>query len=182
LYVSSRFDGSVSRIDDEGRAETFVTDLGVACGLAFDADGNLFVGDRTGTIFRVTARGEISTFASLPPSIAAFHLAMGANGSLYAAAPTLAPRDAVYRIGREGSIEVLTRAFGRPQGLACDAQGRLYVVEALAGSSGVYRVREDGEPELVVAGPALIGVAFDPRGGFVVTSADAVYRFDRPLR
>ena len=53
LYVSSRFEGTVYRVAGRRIGEVFATDLGVACGLAFAADGTLFVGDRSGTIFKV---------------------------------------------------------------------------------------------------------------------------------
>ena len=55
--------------------------------------------------------------------------------------------------------------------------GSLFVVEALAGASGLYRVKPDSEPELVVAGSGLIGLAFDSRGALVVCSSDTAYRF-----
>jgi hypothetical protein len=55
------------------------------------------------------------------------------------------------------------------------------VVEALAGNGGVYRLRDGGARELVVAGEGLVGLAFDPGGGIVVASADTVYRLDVPL-
>ena len=72
--------------------------------------------------------------------------------------------------------------FGRPQGIAFDSQGSLYVIEALAGSNGLYRVRTDGSAELVVAGTALVGVALDPNGGLVVTSNDTAYKLDVAIR
>src|SRR3954469_19653837 len=43
LYVSSRFEGTVYRVAADGSVETFASDLGVACGLAFADDGTLFV-------------------------------------------------------------------------------------------------------------------------------------------
>src|SRR5438046_506145 len=89
MYVSSRFEGTVYRVASDGSAEPFATDLGVACGLAFAPDGDLFVGDRSGTIFRVRPNGQAAAFASLPASVAAFHLAMGPDGAVYATAPTL---------------------------------------------------------------------------------------------
>src|SRR5947208_3512492 len=52
LYASSRFEGIVYRVSNDGSTEPFANDLGVACGLAFAPDGTLFVGDRAGTIFR----------------------------------------------------------------------------------------------------------------------------------
>src|SRR5207344_1681937 len=66
LYVSSRYEGTVYRMNDDGSADTFATDLGVASGLAFARDGTLFVGDRSGTIFKVQADGSASPFATLP--------------------------------------------------------------------------------------------------------------------
>jgi sugar lactone lactonase YvrE len=89
----------------------------------------------------------------------------------------------VYRLDPStGSIDRMYSGFGRPQGIAFDSQGGLYVVEALAGSNGLYRVRPDGSAELVVAGQSLVGVAFNPNGGMVVASNDTVYRLDVPIR
>lgn len=177
LYVSSRFDGTVYRVMDDGRTEVVASDLGLACGLAFAPDGTLFVGDRSGTIFHIDAKGRTETFASLPASVAAFHLAMGPDGWLYVTGPTLGSYDRVYRISTSGVIETVDDSFGRPQGLAFDHDGILHVVEALAGSSGVYQLRSSGRT-LVVGGPRLVGVAFGPRGALVVSTSDSVFRFD----
>ncbi len=179
LFVSSRFEGTVYRVLPDGTAESFATDLGVACGLAFSSDGTLFVGDRSGTIFAVDRHGHARRFVTLPPSVAAFHLAIGAN-ALFVTGPTLSPSDSVYRIDFDGHIEVVTREFGRPQGLAVASDGTLYVVDALAGASGLYRVAEDGSSRLVVAAPGLIGVTFDPRGGMIVCTTETAYRLPRP--
>jgi streptogramin lyase len=182
LYVSSRFEGTVYRVTDDGTAEPFASDLGVACGLAFAPDGALFVGDRSGTVFRVDPSGHTATFASLPASVAAFHLACAADGSLYVTGPTLSPYDALYRIDASGTVTIRHGAFGRPQGLAFDDGGSLFVVEALAGASGLYLVPPAGDPELVLSGPNLVGVAFDMRGGLVVTSNETAYRLRRATR
>lgn len=180
LYVSSRFDGSVHRISADGGRERFASELGVACGLAFDRAGDLFVGDRSGTVFRVTPDGRTARFASLPASVAAFHLAMSPDDVLYVTAPTLGAYDYVYRIDPSGEVSRVYAGFGRPQGLTFDASGRLYVVEALAGHSGLYALRPDATVEHIVAAPALVGVAFDPHGGLAVCSNDAVYRLRPP--
>jgi sugar lactone lactonase YvrE len=179
IYVSSRFEGMVYRLAADGTAQPFATDLGVACGLAFTQDGTLFVGDRSGTIFKVNPDGHATAFASLPPSVAAFHLAIGPDRALYVTGPTLSPYDAVYRVDDSGRVTIRSQAFGRPQGLAFDATGTLFVVEALAGASGLYRLPPDGEPELALAAPGLVGVAFDSGGGLVVCSSDNAYRMPR---
>lgn len=178
LHVSSRYDGAVHRITEDGAAESWVTELGVACGLAFAPDGWLFVGDRTGTIHRVSPDGtRTETFATLPPSVAAYHVAMGPDARLYVTGPTLATHDAVYRFDASGRAEVLDRTFGRPQGLAFDAHGVLHVVEALAGVSAIYRMPDSGSRRPLVAGPGLVGVAFAPDGSLVASTSSSLYRF-----
>jgi sugar lactone lactonase YvrE len=182
LYVSSRFDGAVYRVRPDGGYDTVASELGVACGIAFGSDGTMFVGDRSGTVFRVNAAGRVTPFVTLPPSVAAFHLAIGPEDELYVTGPTIGTYDHIYRIDRRGDIRVLSSEFGRPQGIAVDDKGRLYVVEALAGSAGVYWV-QDGKPrEEVVAAPSLVGLAIDPSGSLVVSSNDTIFKFDVPMR
>jgi sugar lactone lactonase YvrE len=117
--------------------------------------------------------------------VAAFHLAFGPDRALYVTAPTLATHDPVYRITPDRTVDEVCDGFGRPQGLAFDASGTLYVVDALAGASGVYRVdvrAEVPEPELVVSGPTMIGIAIDPQGGLVLCSNDTIWRLDVDVR
>ena len=179
LYVSSRFEGSVHRVGPGGDASTYATHLGVACGLAFGPDGKLYVGDRSGSIL-VVDNGKATQFAAIPPSVAAFHLAFGPDGFLYVSAPTLAPRDVIYRVSPSGVVDACAEGFGRPQGLAFDARGMLYVVDSIAGASALYRMAVDrpAARERLLEGGGLIGLAFDPGGGVAVASSDTVFRFD----
>jgi outer membrane protein assembly factor BamB len=184
LYVSSRFDGSVYRVEPDGRATIHASDLGVACGLAFGPDGALYVGDRSGSVLRIEADGRAQPFAALPPSVAAFHLAFGPDDHLYVTGPTLNTHDAIYRIAPDGAVAAWSTGYGRPQGLAFDTAGHLYVVDALAGASALYRVRLDspGAPELMLSGGPLIGLAFDPHGGIALAAAETVYRLSVGIR
>jgi len=183
LHVSSRFEGTVYRVASDGTASVHSADLGVPCGIAFGPDRALYVGDRSGSVLRVDG-GRATLLASLPASVAAFHLAFGPDQRLYVTAPTMAPRDPVYRISMDGEVEVFYDGFGRPQGLAFDDQGQLFVVEAVAGWSGLYRLGLDRPeaPRQMIAGGDLIGLAFDPRGGLVLVSQDAAYRLNVPVR
>lgn len=181
VYISSRFDGNVYRVTAADRAELYAADLGVPTGLAFAPDGTLYVGDRSGSIFRVSPDRQVETFATLPSSVAAFHLAYGPDGCLYVTAPTFSTRDALYRITADRLVSTVTEGFGRPQGMAFDSRGALYVVDALAGAAGLYRVdvRQDHpEPVCVLSAPALIGAAFDPLGGIVLASNDTIWKLD----
>lgn len=185
VYVSSRFEGKVYRLTSDDRAELYATDLGVATGLACAPDGTLFVGDRTGTVLRISAgqSGEsarhVEPYASVPASVAAFHLCLAPDGCLYVTGPTLASHDVVYRITPEREVQVACGGFGRPQGLACDGSDTLFVADALAGASGLFRVdlrATTPMPELVIAAPHLVGVTFGPAGEMYLASADTVWR------
>lgn len=176
LFVSSRFEGKVFRVESDGTVRVWAADLGTPCGLAFAADGALFVGDRSGTIFRVVD-GRAVRFAELPPSVAAFHLAVGPDGALVVAAPTLASSDVLSGIDGQGQVTVLPWRLGRPQGLAVDAGGVLHVADSLAGNSHIFRLEPGARPEPVVTGSGMLGLAFGPGGEAAVATPDSVYRF-----
>lgn len=183
LYVTSRAEGNVYRIDAGGEFTVYAEGMGVATGAAFDADGNLFVGDRSGTIFKITPSAgggnpQIFVYATLEPSVAAYHLAVGADGTLYVTAPSLSPNDCIWAIDRDGSTSAWYRGLGRPQGLALDSDGNIYVAASLRGQRGLIRITPDGQAELVVAGQSLVGVAFSPLGTAVLATNEAVYDVD----
>ncbi len=62
LFVSCRNDGTIHRITPEGRAEQWIEGMGVATGIAFDRNENLYVGDRSGTIFKISPSRESFCF------------------------------------------------------------------------------------------------------------------------
>ncbi len=54
--------GHVYRLTVDDRAELYATELGVPTGLAFAPDGTLFVGDRSGSILRVSPERQVETY------------------------------------------------------------------------------------------------------------------------
>ena len=167
LYVSSRFEGAIYRVLPNGTHEPYASDLGIACGLAFDRRGVLYVGDRSGTVFAVQPDRTVTAIATLPPSVAAFHLAVGPDDCVYVSAPTLGPYDHVYRLDPStGAIDRMYSGFGRPQGIAFDSQGALYVVEALAGSNGLYGYGPTAAPSWSWRGSRSWGSPSTPTAGW----------------
>jgi sugar lactone lactonase YvrE len=182
LYVSSRYDGIVYQVTPGGTMSVYVEGMGVATGIAFDGEGNLYVGDRSGTIFKISRDRQIYVFATIEPSIAAYHLAFGGDGHLYVTGPTTSSFDAVHRISPAGEAEVFYRGLGRPQGLAFDADGNLYVAASMGGRKGVIRIDPERRAELFLSGPGIVGMAFAPSGSLVVATSGALFRADVGIR
>jgi hypothetical protein len=178
LYISSRFDGIVYQVTPSGNMSVYVEGMGVATGIAMDSDHNLYVGDRSGTIFKISPKRQIYVFATLEPSISAYHLAFGPDRYLYVSGPTTSSFDSVYRISHEGDVETFYRGLGRPQGMAFDSDGRLYIAASVSGRKGVVRIDQDRKAELFVSGPGIVGLAFTPSQAIVVSTTNALYRID----
>ena len=178
LCVSCRNDGTIHRVTPEGRAQRWVEGMGTATGLAFDRADNLYVGDRSGTIFKISPDRQIFVFATLEPSIAAYHLAFSPAGELFVTGPTTSSYDRVYRITQGGEVTTFYRGLGRPQGLAFDRAGNLYVAASYGGRRGVVRFTPDARPELVLSGNGVVGLALLPTRRAVLATSGALFSLD----
>ena len=176
LYASSRHEGNIYRVPSAGNSALYVEGMGVATGIVFDPDGNLYVGDRSGTIFKVSRQRQIYVFATLESSISAYHLAFGPDNYLYVTGPTTSSFDCVHRISPAGEVDAFYRGLGRPQGMAFDAEDNLYVAASFQGRRGVVRIAPDRQAELFLSGPGIVGLAFAPGKDLVLATSSALYR------
>jgi sugar lactone lactonase YvrE len=181
LYASSRAEGTVYRISPEGAISTYAEGMGIATGIAFDRDGNLYVGDRSGTIFKIGranpdgSSGEIFVYATLEPSMAAYHLAFNDAGTLFVTGPTTSSNQAVHAIDRDGNTTVFYQGLGRAQGMAFDVDDNLYVAASLHGQRGIVRIDPHHQATLAISGNNLVGLAFLEDGCAVLATRDALY-------
>ncbi len=174
LYVSSRMEGTIYKVTPDGQRSVYAEGMGVATGIAFDEDENLYVGDRTGTIFKINRNRQIFVFATIEPSVAAYHLAFGVDGRLYLTGPTTSSFDHVQVVSPAGEVTAFYRGLGRPQGLALDIEGNLYVAASLAGRRGIVRLTPQAQPELVVSGNNLVGLAFTRQGSLILATNNSL--------
>jgi sugar lactone lactonase YvrE len=178
LFVSCRNDGTIHRVSPDGKSMQWVEGMGIATGLAFDKIGNLYVGDRSGTIFKVGPDREIFVFATLEPSLSAYHLAFSPGGELFVTGPTTSSFDRVYVISAGGEVSVFFRGLGRPQGIAFDRSGNLYVAASLGGRRGVVRLTPEAQPELVLSGSTIVGLALLRSHRAMIATTNALYSLD----
>jgi sugar lactone lactonase YvrE len=176
MYVSSRHDEAIYRVASNGTVSTYAEGMGVATGMAFDRAQNLYVGDRSGTIFKIAPDRQIFVFATLEPSVSAYHLAFGPHGDLFVAGPTTSSFDSIYKVDTHGSVSVFYRGLGRPQGLAFDVEGNLYVAASRSGKRGIVKITPHAQATLQVSGEGLVGLAFAPGKSAILATTSAVHR------
>jgi hypothetical protein len=171
MYVSSRFDGVVYRVTPAGSVSTFAEGLGVATGIAFDREQSLYVGDRNGTIFKIARDQQMFVFATLEMSVSAYHLAFGPHGDLF----VTGPNDRIFKIDPSGSVSTFFKGLGRPQGMAFDLDGNLYVAASFHGARGIVKITPDAKANLEVSGQGMVGLAFAPGRSVILATASAVH-------
>ena len=175
MYVSSRHDETVYKVAPNGTMSTYAEGMGTATGIAFDAAENLYVGDRSGTIFKIARDRQIFVFATLEPSVSAYHMAFGPGGDMFVTGPSTSSFDCVYRVDPHGTVAVFYRGLGRPQGLALDIEGNVYVAASLAGKRGIVKITPQGKANLEVSGQGLVGLAFAPGKSAILATNSAVH-------
>jgi sugar lactone lactonase YvrE len=180
LHITSRHDGTVLRYRDFEQLEVIAEDLGVPCGIVFDSKGFLYVGDRTGRIFRIDASGNKEEFVSLEPSISAYHLAIDMEDCLYVTGPTFAIRDCLYRVSKEGRVTAMMDGLARPQGMAFLPEGELLIATGYQGKKGIFRYSPlTGNMTHYLAAPILVGLAVSGQNIYLASN-DSIYSAPLP--
>jgi sugar lactone lactonase YvrE len=114
--------------------------------------------------------------------VAAYHLAFSENGTLLVTAPTTSSNQCIFAIDSEGNTTEFYRGLGRPQGMAFDVDGSLYVAASLHGQRGIVRIDMDKnvEPraELVVSGNDLVGLCFLEDGCAALATNSTLFHID----
>src|SRR4029077_14057954 len=103
--------------------------------------------------FKISRDQQVFVFATLEASVSAYHLAFGPQGDLF----VTGPNDRVYKIDPAGTVSTFYKGLGRPQGLAFDVDGNLYVAASLSGTRGIVKIAPNAKASLKVAGADLLG-------------------------
>ena len=180
LYVSCRNDGTIHRVSPDGRVDAMDRRHGHRHGNRVRQQPAIFSsGDRSGTIFKISSDRQIFVFATLEPSIVGL-----SPGSSVPAANCSSPAPP-HRVSTASTAflpraksSVFFRGLGRPQGLAFDRLGNLYVAASLAGKRGIVRLTPQAEAEVVIGGNEHRGLALLPSHRALIATNNALYTLD----
>jgi len=96
--------------------------------------------------------------------------------------PTTSSFDRVYRITQGGEVSVFFRGLGRPQGLAFDREGNLYVAASYQGWRGIVRVDAQAHADIALSGSGLVGLALQSSGRAILATSGALFTLDWDVR
>ena len=166
LYVTDEINNRISRVFPDGRVEK-VLDIGDPDGSTMDREFRLITtGDVDRVVIAVQPDGTYRVLAdryegkrlNSPNDIV-----LGPDGAFYFTDPNMdLPKDqkqeipfqGVYRLGTDGSMRLLVRDLGAPNGLAFSPDGkRLYIDDSKAREIRVYDVGRNGD----LSNPRLFG-------------------------
>jgi len=178
LYQSSFAGNYVTKIDRQGRQEIVAEGLQGPVGVAI-ADGELFVCNcRANTIARVSAAGEVTTFAESPLFNCPNGITRAPSGDLYVVNFS---DGRMLEVTPDGGVSELATLPGGGNGHVTFARGSLYATSFMG--HRVYRVSLDGEVTLIAGtgargetdGPALEATFSWPNGIAASPQGDRLY-------
>jgi DNA-binding beta-propeller fold protein YncE len=176
LYIADYNNNTVERIDSSGHSTVYLDDtvgLDGPMGVAFDGNGNLYVGNwYFGTILKVAPNGQSSLFAyglDEPRG-----MACDSAGNLYVAEYGSGRIDKFNPAGQESSLAGLNR----PTGVAVGPDGDIYVADQ---NDNITKFNPSGQGALFVStGSSPEGLAFDSSGNLYVACyfSQAIYKYN----
>jgi gluconolactonase len=201
LYVSDEEQNHIYKVTPDG-AHTTVASTGDPDGSTYDEQGRLLdCASVLRAIVRVAPDGTLTTLVdhydgkrfNSPNDIV-----MGPDGAYYFTDPTLdlpkgqtqeTPYQGVYRLGRDGSITLLTKELDEPNGLAFSPDGkRLYVDDSKQRNIRVYafhggqisqgRIFGSEAPPEGQRGGVPDGMKIDKQGDLFVTGPNGIWVWD----
>jgi sugar lactone lactonase YvrE len=192
--------GSIFQYNPSGKQSTALSSLDRPRGLDFDKTNHLFVAANKydvntdniqGTIFKITAGGEISILtAGFPSNFFLEGLVTDRGGNVFVVAQDQTDPNAactILLITPGGAISTFGSVPGESFDLAFDSAGNLFVADA--GDNKIFKFTPDGTQSLFAGPDAFasaqggpVGLAFDRSGNLFVSTEgnqpnDAILKF-----
>ncbi|MDH4130139.1 MAG: hypothetical protein OEV44_15400, partial [Spirochaetota bacterium] len=180
LYIASRYDGKIYRSVKKNHFEIFSQGLGIAFGLAFNKKGDLYVGDRTGSIFSIDSQGQASFYASIPQSYIAFHMNFDNEDNLYVSNPVHMGENIIFRVDKNnGKFKVFYSGLSLFHGFIFDSKNTLYLAETKRNESRIIKIVSGKYVSTILTGTNFLGLTFDKNLNLVVATSNSLYLIEK---
>ncbi len=137
------------------------------------------MGDRSGTIFKISPDREIFVFATLEPSLAAYHLAFSPAGELFVTGPTTSSFDRVLPdFSRAAKSAFFSAAWGARRAWRSIASAIFMSRHRSADGAASCASRRRREPNVVLGGSNIVGLALLPTHRAMIATNSALYTLD----
>jgi hypothetical protein len=175
LFITSMVDRKLYRCLGAGDFEVYSQGLGSVFGLAINSLGEIYVGDQTGSLFKVDATGRASFQASLPESFKGYHFIFSPDNELYISLPSSVGKNYIYKMNTKREIEPFIESINILGGIAFSPEGDFHWIENSREEGIVYKKNKDGSVQKILGGNFLLGIAFNPIGDLIVTDLHCIY-------
>lgn len=179
LWVTGMIDRKLYRCIAPGEYEVFAQGLGSVFGLAVNSLGEIFVGDQTGSLFKVDSTGKASFYATLPETFKGYHFAFSETDELFVSIPSSVGKNFIYKVTTDQKAEPYLETMNILGALAFSPDGRLYWIENSREEGAVFRMNPDGEAEKVISAGFLLGLNFNQAGDILLTDLHNLYQVKR---
>jgi len=181
LYITSMVERKLYRCFSSGEYELFSQGLGSAYGLAVNSLGAIFVGDQTGSLFKVDSTGRASFYAAIPESFKGYHFTFSSKDELYFTVPSSVGKNYIYRLNAKKELELILETMNVLGALAFSEDGSLYWAENSREEGMIYRLSPEQEKEKVVSGSFMLGLHFNPKGDLITSDLNNLYLINNEL-
>ncbi len=175
LYLSDQDEGKVFKVNKSGKIVKVYDELGEPTSIVFDREGNCYVGDKSGYIYKIDIYGKSKILSELIPSPYAYNMVIGPDNNLYLTAPSFTNEDPIYRILKNGEVEVFFNGFLKPQGLNFDRYGNLWVSGVYEGKEGIFLFDRRLHPNWIISGSQITGLNFTKNNDLIVATIKSLF-------
>ena len=148
-------------------------------GLAFNSKNELYVGDRTGSIFKVSKDGKAYFFSSLHQSYIAYHMSIDNDDNLYVTNPVHMGENYIYKFDKDGNKSIFHFGLSLFHAFTFDSDNNMYLAESKRRESRIIRITPDKKIDVILCGSNFIGCKFDSQNNLIVASSTSLYKINK---
>lgn len=175
IFVTSMVERKLYRCLAAGEYEVFAQGLGSAFGIAINSMGEIFVGDQTGSLFKLDSTGKASFYASLPETFKGYHFTFSPDDELYISMPSNVGKNYIFKFGKDKKLENVLETMNILGGIAFSPDGDFCWIENSREEGCIYMKNKENEVRKILSASFVLGITFNPLGDMIFSDLHNLY-------